>query len=443
MRLFVRTAAEARVPSALRLHYDLVDEPERADVAICLGAPDAALAPERPTWAGLMPVVALETLWPLADHQLEAFDAGRLTEAVRAGLAAGARYREIPAAARAKAAEDPYLGLLAFIHMRDGASARLNDAAGPGVAWPFERLAPSRGDLGGGALIADLGAAGYVSRTVNDAGHPCPECGSLKALLRDVCATCGSPDIGEEMLVHHFTCGYQGPEQAFDAEGGLYRCPKCRRTLRHIGMDYDKPGGITVCRACDARAEETAVAGRCLSCAERFPIDRSPRRFLYDYAVTPKGLDALFSGVIEMQDPHAILSRFVPLVGLETLLSVGRKLRALGERRAFGSSVLTIDVGVESDPAARGDLARRVGEELAALLRTEDTVAYHMSRLTVLLAGAGPEHGPDAADRLRQALGGVFSDTVVDAMDIQCRPLDDVLDGDRPDNAGEGPEGEA
>ena len=156
-------------------------------------------------------------------------------------------------------------------------------------------------------IFTSMAASGYLDKELADAVHPCPRCRDIRILIRDTCSECHSIAIQEETLVHHFSCSYQGAETSFLDEMGQYICPKCRRQLRHLGMDYDKPGSLMVCHQCGHQASETHVRGRCIACSHDFAIEQSPRKELYHYILNEKGIDAFVSGKAAESGARAVL----------------------------------------------------------------------------------------------------------------------------------------
>ena len=128
--------------------------------------------------------------------------------------------------------------------------------------------------------------------------HICPKCGNSHQLFIEACPNCKSSDIQEEPMIHHFRCANISPESAYAQDGQLI-CPKCKKLLRHIGVDYDRPATVHTCN-CGNTFLTPEMRVRCTSCgnvhspAELIPLD------IYEYRITPEGLrafatdDALF-----------------------------------------------------------------------------------------------------------------------------------------------------
>lgn len=92
---------------------------------------------------------------------------------------------------------------------------------------------------------------GYIRRTrFIEKLYVCPSCNNTHLLFFESCPKCGSSNIKEEPVIHHFRCANVSPESTYQWDGE-FRCPKCKHLVRHIGVDYDKPSSIYTCFQCD------------------------------------------------------------------------------------------------------------------------------------------------------------------------------------------------
>lgn len=107
----------------------------------------------------------------------------------------------------------------------------------------------------------------------------CNRCHSAHLNFVDVCPECAHIALEAKPAVHCFTCGHVDDQDAFMQQGAL-RCPKCVTTLRHIGVDYDRPLEKYLCLSCHARFMEAAVLARCHECGQASKPD--------DLVVAPK-----------------------------------------------------------------------------------------------------------------------------------------------------------
>jgi Thaumarchaeal output domain 1 len=139
--------------------------------------------------------------------------------------------------------------------------------------------------------------------------HACGRCQSARLHAYEACPACGGGNLVDEPIVHHYRCGSQAPESLF-VDGRLLVCPKCRRVLRHFGVDYGKPGIAVVCRGCDAVEDEPVANFACLDCAAVTPsADSSPTDW-YHYELTEEGLRALHDGQLPRLNIAPVLQRY-------------------------------------------------------------------------------------------------------------------------------------
>ncbi len=77
----------------------------------------------------------------------------------------------------------------------------------------------------------------------------CPICYSHKLSLQLVCSVCGSLNLEKGQVLEHLTCGYIGFEKDFQKDGRLI-CPKCRKPLKALGVDYKRQKNVYKCLDC-------------------------------------------------------------------------------------------------------------------------------------------------------------------------------------------------
>lgn len=132
----------------------------------------------------------------------------------------------------------------------------------------------------------------------------CDKCYSSFLNFREVCPKCGSADLKVEDLIHHFVCAYVGPESDFRTDGDdEMTCPKCRRTVRHIGVDYDKPGVIYICNKSHDKFQDPKVKAFCFRCQNDALVESLLEKNIKTYRLTSKGEHAAVYGItIAMKD---------------------------------------------------------------------------------------------------------------------------------------------
>jgi hypothetical protein len=210
----------------------------------------------------------LEQLYTIAEH------VGRLDAAE--GPGSEGRLREVL--------------VLRFLHTRPGRSLdpRRDIAARAGYSYPLLNalFGCDRGEEL--TVLDDLFRARLVGAELTDRVHLCPFCGHFHINFREVCPSCHTLTFTEEWTVHHFRCGYVGRESEY-AAGSLLRCPKCRRQLRHLGVDHDRPAKDLWCTACGGRFSEPEVNCHCLHCDATFAPDIANVKDICRYSPTEEG----------------------------------------------------------------------------------------------------------------------------------------------------------
>ncbi len=146
------------------------------------------------------------------------------------------------------------------------------------------------------AELEGLAYLGLLRRRHFIRTHSCHQCGSLRLLAYEACPGCGSSDLVDEAIVHHYRCGCQEAESAFVSGAASLTCPKCRRELRHLGIDYGKPGTIVHCRSCGTASQEPGPVFVCLDCHATIDGRQAVATDWFHYDLADLGMQALREG---------------------------------------------------------------------------------------------------------------------------------------------------
>lgn len=123
----------------------------------------------------------------------------------------------------------------------------------------------------------------------------CRKCSSAHPHYHDVCPHCRSIQIEKSAALHCFTCGHVAPQADFMQDSKLV-CPQCNASLRHIGVDYDRPLTQYACADCHHAFIEPAVQVRCLDCGELAEPDALDVRSIAPLRLSARGRAALREG---------------------------------------------------------------------------------------------------------------------------------------------------
>ena len=230
----------------------------------------------------------------------DCLDSSALADARRQFAPIERRLAELPF--QASPAERTELTILRLAFSRDASiEARFTPESKTTVEYPL--IGTTSGTRRQLEVLAhlDLLRRRHFART-----HQCGRCGSARLNTFEACPQCSGADLVEESLVHHFRCGWQAAESHF-TQGRILVCPKCRRELRHLGVDYDKPGMIVVCRACKATNSEPLVKFACLDCSAVTQSADATSIDWYHYDLTEEGILALRQGHLPRFDIGPLL----------------------------------------------------------------------------------------------------------------------------------------
>lgn len=159
-------------------------------------------------------------------------------------------------------------------------------------------------------------AAKFINRV-----YLCPNCLHSHMLHIKTCPKCGQSAIHTEEVIHHFRCGNVSPEHTYNF-GGQLRCPKCHKTLQHIGVDYDRPAIIYSCGTCGNTFIEPKTKTICTSCHEVHDEEELIPQDINVYEITPEGRQSIISPSIgfavytEFYDNYIEYNRFVSRIRL-------------------------------------------------------------------------------------------------------------------------------
>ncbi len=194
-------------------------------------------------------------LLPPRPGREELLDTGTTLQAL------GRRIDEIPVAMH-----DDTLRLLQFLHCRNQTLEPIIDASSSlAYDYPLADRFMDTAPHNTLAVLNDLGRHGIVESACVDRVFICPACHDYRIAVKELCPECHSPNLSMESSIHHFRCGYVAPESEFMIDGRPI-CPKCHCGLRHIGVEYNRPGYFAVCHDCGHWASEPDLRAWCVAC---------------------------------------------------------------------------------------------------------------------------------------------------------------------------------
>lgn len=235
------------------------------------------------------------------------------------------------------------------------------------ISYPLAGLLPAPNDI-----AWSLSELGLLRRRFFDRLYVCPACRSSRLSVREECPSCRSPNLIEEQIVHHFSCAWEGPMSSFHRSGHLV-CPKCSKTLSHIGLDYDKPGHVMMCRECGQSDAAAAVGFVCLDCSTTRSADGMPVRDWYSYELSTLGEQVLIEGRFAdfKRRNRTASDPFRPVLQ-----------QAIREMEEFGDPLTVLSVGFARADAIKAENDRMWQQVRALCLEVLQGTSRHVDVVT-------------------------------------------------------------
>ena len=183
----------------------------------------------------------------------------------------------------------------------------------------------------------------------------CPSCHSGHLNYIDVCPRCHSIEIEHKSSLHCFNCGHVGAQPSFRKFNSL-SCPNCLQSLRHIGVDYDRPIENHVCTSCQTLFVDPVVEAECLHCNVSNKLEDLHVRNVHSFKLSEQGvhfvrhgksmssfglepgeqmMSAQFCWLVDWQNKLAIRHKLTHVILLVQTLNVPEILNAEGEAKGF------------------------------------------------------------------------------------------------------------
>jgi GGDEF domain-containing protein len=249
----------------------------------------------------------------------------------------------------------------------------------------------------------------------------CANCSSGHLNYVDICPQCASIEIEAQSSLHCFNCGHVGKQDDFK-KLAMLECPNCLQSLRHIGVDYDRPIENMHCRSCDNLFNEGAVQANCLHCQSHNQIDdlhvrnistytlsdvggrlvrKGNSQFLFDWSSGENMSTEQFSWLINWQNKLALRHQQSHLIIAIEVLNLQSTIKQAGEIMTF----LQLDA---------------LKERLKSVIRETDiSCSLSQNTLLLFLPSTHIEHAGPIYMKLKEKLQLQFSSR----LDIQIKAL--------------------
>ncbi len=135
----------------------------------------------------------------------------------------------------------------------------------------------------GKVILEELVSQNLFHRIVSCSLPSCPQCGSYTKLENKYkCPHCESAQMRKGSVIEHYECGYIDFSENFDRNSELI-CPKCRKTLKLVGVDYRRIASLYRCLRCKRDFSVPNYKHHCISCKVDFDYAEALLTQIYHY----------------------------------------------------------------------------------------------------------------------------------------------------------------
>jgi diguanylate cyclase (GGDEF)-like protein len=257
-------------------------------------------------------------------------------------------------------------------------------------------------------VLESLASLGLLAREIANRVRQCPECDDIRLNFREVCPGCKSLNILQQEMVTHFACAFSAPLPHFRRGGDLV-CPKCNDTLRHIGVDYEKPSKLFTCFNCQTVFRDPQVQTQCLRCNCTCAPAQTIERAVYRFLVTPLAEQAVIEGRITGVNLDVLLRNTqTGLYGKSYFEHEIKREIVRCERYKSPYSLLLVRINqfeeiISMHPSEATQFAESIFKAVSAGLRTLDTTCvWSMDSLGILLSETPKSNAAVVVQRIKE-----------------------------------------
>jgi hypothetical protein len=199
----------------------------------------------------------------------------------------------------------------------------------------------------------------------------CSRCDHHGMLVKVACPVCSSTNTEQGKVIEHLACGNIDLESKFQSDDGRVVCPKCKKKLKAIGVDYVKPGSFCACLSCKALSPEGKMQFVCLNCGSSLAKEEMKLEPLAAYVVDQEAVAKYLDKTglqFHMSVVDALRSRGIkatPMAAVTGSSQVEHRFDIVGFDSEGGPAV-AVDVEKSADPVNSESLLNFLGRCLDA-----------------------------------------------------------------------------
>lgn len=258
--------------------------------------------------------------------------------------------------------------------------------------------------------------------------HQCNQCSSSLLNFIEICPHCGSGDLEDDALIHHFHCAHVAPAETFRHKNG-YVCPKCDKPLGGLGVDYDKPSMVYRCNSCRHVCQEPDVSTTCYNCGTKSLPEDLILRTVKTYRLSALGENSAVHGIdIMFQQIFDKSVKMIPYPSFKTFLEA--EIERIKRYKISKTSIFLFHIGeFEKMFSQLGNRTKEIFAEMGmimkSVLRTSDiTTVINEETFICLLPETNIDGALMAIKRLKEKFFNLFETNLHITIDIFSKAVE-------------------
>ena len=148
-------------------------------------------------------------------------------------------------------------------------------------------------------ILNTLARLDVLRGEIQESLNACSKCGGASHFFTYRCPSCSSSKLEKGPVLEHLVCGHVDFEQAF-VKGGVYQCPKCKKTMTTLGVDYRRPGTYYKCLNCGRISAIPARHYICVSCKTDSEEEGLTLFSGFTYTLNPEKIDVISNYTLDL-----------------------------------------------------------------------------------------------------------------------------------------------
>ncbi len=164
--------------------------------------------------------------------------------------------------------------------------------------------------------------AGYVSKEPTQLKLACPACKSINLMINYLCQNCRASNFTRGNVLEHNKCGHSDLESNFQLENKLV-CPKCRKELKLIGVDYFRVISALKCKECQNIFTIPEISYDCSQCGNSgFGLSDGSWNQMYNYEISAEKMGQIKQNIVSLSPIEEFFRQKGYEIKLDEMISV-------------------------------------------------------------------------------------------------------------------------